>query len=108
MKFYDIFFGALAYNSAYSCPLRKIMRKTRFKGKFMGEISVLRNWVFWDLEPFPGIKKMKSRGLCQNRHFHTTYSWLYARTPPTTKIGHPFFFFFFFFFFFLFFIFFIF
>jgi hypothetical protein len=57
MKFYDIFFGALAYISAYSCSLRKIMRKTCFKGKFMGEILVLRNWVFWGLGPFPGIKK---------------------------------------------------
>jgi len=57
MKFCGIFFGALAYNSAYSYPLRKIMRKTRFKGKFMGEILVLRNWVFWGLGPFPGIKK---------------------------------------------------
>jgi len=57
MKFCGIFFGALAYNSAYSCFLRKIMRKTCFKGKFMGEISVLRNWNFWGLEPFPGYKK---------------------------------------------------
>jgi hypothetical protein len=57
MKFCGIFFGALAYISAYSLPLRKIMRKTRFEGKFMGEISVLRNWDFWGLGPFPGIKK---------------------------------------------------
>jgi len=57
MKFCGIFFGALAYNSAYSCLLRKIMLEIRFKGKFMGEISVLRNWKFWGLEPFPGYKK---------------------------------------------------
>jgi len=57
MKFCGIFFGALAYNSAYSYLLRKIMLESRFKGKFMGEISVLRNWKFWGLEPFPGYKK---------------------------------------------------
>jgi len=57
MKFYDIFFGALAYISGYSYPSRKIMLESRFKGKFMGEISVLRNWVFWGLGSFPGIKK---------------------------------------------------
>jgi len=57
MKFCGIFFGALAYISGYSYPSRKIMLESRFKGKFMGEISVLRNWVFWGLGPFPGIKK---------------------------------------------------
>src|SRR5437773_758297 len=25
--------------------------------RFMGEISVLRNWKFWGLEPFPGYNK---------------------------------------------------
>src|SRR5436190_23836516 len=55
MKFCSIFFDALAYNSAYSCLLRKIMHKTCFKGKFMGEISVLRNWKFWVWSLFLGI-----------------------------------------------------
>ena len=57
MKFCGIFFGALAYILAYSCSLREIMRKICFKRKFMGEISVFRNWNFWNLKPFLGIKK---------------------------------------------------
>jgi len=57
MKFCGIFFSALAYISAYSCPSRKIMLESCFKGKFMDEISVLRNCKFWGLEPFPGYKK---------------------------------------------------
>jgi len=57
MKFCGIFFGALTYISGYSYPSRKIMLESHFKGKFMGEILVLRNWVFWGLGPFPGIKK---------------------------------------------------
>jgi hypothetical protein len=57
MKFYDIFFGALAYISAYSCPSRKIMSESRFKGKFEGKISVFRNWVFGVWRLFLGIKK---------------------------------------------------
>ena len=56
MKFCSIFFGALAYILPYSYPLRKIMRESCFKDKFIGEILVLRNWKFWGLGPFPGIK----------------------------------------------------
>jgi hypothetical protein len=57
MKFCGIFFGALAYILPYSYPLRKLMLEARFKGKFMGEISVFRNWFFGGFGPFPGIKK---------------------------------------------------
>src|ERR1043165_3047958 len=55
MKICGIFFGALAYNSAYSCPSRKFMRKTCFKGKFMGEIlySGIGFFGVWNL--FLGI-----------------------------------------------------
>ena len=38
-------------------PIRKLMLEGRFKGKFMGEFSVLRNWFFWGLGPFPGMRK---------------------------------------------------
>ena len=69
MNFYDIFFGVLAYISAYSCPSRKIMSESRFKGKFEGKISVFRNWVFGGLETFPGYKKMKSRGCARTGIF---------------------------------------
>ena len=69
MKFYDIFFGVLAYVLAYSCLSRKIMPESRFKGKFEGKISVFRNWVFGGLEAFPGYKKMKSRGCARTNIF---------------------------------------
>ena len=72
MKFCGIFFGALAYISAYSLPLRKIMRKNRFKGKFMGEITGTQELDFLGFGAFFWHKEMKSRGLSQNWHFHTT------------------------------------
>ena len=48
------------------------MRKTRFKGKFMGEIFGTRELGFLGFGAFSWHKEMKSRGLHQNWHFPTT------------------------------------
>src|SRR6266496_3406837 len=55
MKFCGIFFGALVYNSAHSCLLRKIMRKTCFKANLWVKFrySGIGNFGVWSL--FLGI-----------------------------------------------------